>query len=308
MKQNNPTFKPIEIEVSTSTPIRIDKFVQQHLDISRTKTQLLFEQQNVYLNDKISKKNSIVKDGDSILIKIFTNPNKINITLQPYKTELDIAYEDKDMMIVNKPSGMLIHPTGFNETDTLANALVYYFNEHYPDCQPGIVHRLDKDTSGLIIIAKNLEALHLLQAMVANHLVEKTYYALVNDNFSNDHMIVEAPIARSFQDKLRMQVGKGKNSKFAKTEFFICHNYHQYALIKCLLHTGRTHQIRVHLRYINHPIINDPLYGTRDKTTTYGQYLHAYKLKFIHPILHKEIVVELPLPNEFSEYINSHKE
>ncbi len=308
MKQNNPINKPIEIKVKIETPIRIDKFIQQKLDISRTKIQLLFEQENVYLNEKIVKKNSIVKNGDFVLIKITEDPNKINISLKPFKAKLNIAYEDDEMLIVNKPSGMLVHPTGYNEPDTLANVLMYHFEKHYPELQPGIVHRLDKDTSGLIMIAKNLNALHSLQTMVANHEVEKTYYALVNDNFNNDHVIVEAPIARSFQDKLRMQVGKGKNAKPSTTEFFLCKNYHQFALIKCLLHTGRTHQIRVHLRYINHPVINDPLYGTRTKTTKYGQYLHAYELKFTHPILKKKIHIETPLPTEFTKYIDSHKE
>lgn len=290
---------------------RIDKVLSTILNISRNKVQELLISNNILVNNTIiNKSNFLLAPNDLIEIKNneIKDINKyLTDEVKPFKTKLDILYEDEYFLIINKPSGMLTHPTKFNEDNTLLNACVYYFNEQRIKEDPWIVHRLDKDTSGLIIVAKGLETLNVLQKIFNERNVIKKYYALVNDCLKEQRLIIDVPIARSFQNKLKMNAINGKNPKESQTGVELIENYKNSALVSCELFTGRTHQIRVHLKHINHPILNDPLYGLEEKTSEYGQYLHSYFLSFIHPYKNIKIEIKTELPFEFKEKIKKLK-
>lgn len=221
----------------------------------------------------------------------------------PCEDKVEIIYEDEYFIIINKKSGVLTHPTQYNEDNTILNIMKYYFDKNKIQSDPWIIHRLDKDTSGLLLIAKNLEVLNKFKELINNKSIIKKYYAIVHNVLKDKKIIIDIPIARSFQSKLRMQAINGKNSKSSQTEIELIENFKHHALLSCNLLTGRTHQIRVHLRYINHSIINDPLYGIESKVTDYKQYLHAYYLKFEHPYTKKEIEINISMPDEFKEKI-----
>lgn len=287
---------------------RLDIFLVEELKKSRNKIQELVLNNNISINDKIVNKNGMILNfNDKIEITETKNDFEINSNIESYELDLEILYEDEYLLIINKPSGILTHPTSFNEKNTLANAIKYLFEKKKITTNPGIIHRLDKDTSGLIIIAKNLETLNLMQDMMQEKKITKRYYALVHNNIKGDNFIIDMPICRSMQSKLRMQVGEGKNFKNAITEVEVIERFSTYCLLICTLHTGRTHQIRVHLRHINHPLVNDPLYGVDKNPTEYGQYLCAYEIEFIHPINNKKINVKIELPEEFKKIIREIK-
>lgn len=288
---------------------RIDKYLAEILEISRTKIQDMINDNLIQLNDKLLKKpGHEIKNGDLILITEKIIKNKIESDYLLYELDLDIKYEDEYFLIVNKPSGLLSHPTYYEKEITLFNALLFYFIKNKIDSKPLLVHRIDKDTSGLLIIAKNENSLEKLQHLFLTHEIEKRYYALVHDNFKWSHVLIKLPISRTKQNILKFQTSKGKNSKDAETEVFVLKRFESFCLVDCILITGRTHQIRLHLKSINHSILNDPLYGIENKTTLYGQYLICYLLKFIHPFTNKLIKIDLGLPIEFIEKMATENE
>lgn len=294
------TFKYLDLNSE-----RIDKVLSNYLNISRTTAAKLIDYSVVYLNDQlVTKSKQLVVLNDQI--KVFEAEIKeSNTAIEPYQYHLKIIYEDSDLLVVFKPSGMLVHPSIYNEQDTLVNALKAYFKDQYFY----IAHRLDKFTSGMLIVAKNPEALKNIQEQFINCTVDKAYYALVENKFDDNHLhfLIDEPIGHSYQDKLRMRTGDCKNPKEAKTIVKVLEQYVNTALISVQIITGRTHQIRVHMRYINHPVINDPLYGSRKSVTDYEQFLHAYYLKFTHPITNQTLEFKDEIPSEFVEMIQKLK-
>lgn len=274
---------------------RLDKYLSQNTDFNRSLVDKLIDDQLVLVNDQPAKKAGMnLTKGDEI--KILEKEKVEAISLLPYQYPLNIQYEDEDIIIVYKPSGMLSHPTQYGEQDTMQNALLHYANQQW---EPLIIHRLDKDTSGLIIYAKHKKSQEAMLAIFANRQIEKRYYALVHQKLNKDHVMIDVPISRSSDSKMKMVAGEFKNAKDALTELWVIKQWNKYALLDVLLHTGRTHQIRVHLKYINHPIINDPLYSSDRSDNLYNQYLMAYYLKFTQPLNHKVIEIKMEMDKEF---------
>ena len=275
--------------------MRLDEYVKNKFDVSRSKAQKL-NADNLVLVNKEHKNNSyIVEEND--IVELIENKEYIPSKFKSENIPLDIVYEDKDLVIINKPSGMVVHPASGNYENTLVNALIYRYNLDDTNVRSGIAHRIDKDTSGLVIVAKNDKTLELLTDMFKNKEIKKTYVAIVDGVINNKSGTINAPITRDVKDRKKMMVGKdGKNSI---THFYVIKTFKNNTYISLNLETGRTHQIRVHMAYIGHPVTNDKVYGKEN--TSFGQYLHASKLEFIHPITKKEIIVEAPLPEEFME-------
>ena len=275
--------------------MRLDEYVKNKFDVSRSKAQKL-NADNLVLVNKEHKNNSyIVEEND--IVELIENKEYIPSKFKSENIPLDIVYEDKDLVIINKPSGMVVHPASGNYENTLVNALIYRYNLDDTNVRSGIAHRIDKDTSGLVIVAKNDKTLELLTDMFKNKEIKKTYVAIVDGVINNKSATINAPITRDVKDRKKMMVGKdGKNSI---THFYVIKTFKNNTYISLNLETGRTHQIRVHMAYIGHPVTNDKVYGKEN--TSFGQYLHASKLEFIHPITKKEMIVEAPLPEEFIE-------
>ena len=275
--------------------MRLDEYVKNKFDVSRSKAQKL-NADNLVLVNKEHKNNSyIVEEND--IVELIKNKEYIPSKFKSENIPLDIVYEDKDLVIINKPSGMVVHPASGNYENTLVNALIYRYNLDDTNVRSGIVHRIDKDTSGLVIVAKNDKTLELLTDMFKNKEIKKTYVAIVDGVINNKSATINAPITRDVKDRKKMMVGKdGKNSI---THFYVIKTFKNNTYISLNLETGRTHQIRVHMAYIGHPVTNDKVYGKEN--TSFGQYLHASKLEFIHPITKKEMIIEAPLPEEFIE-------
>jgi len=275
--------------------MRLDEYVKNKFDVSRSKAQKL-NADNLVLVNKEHKNNSyIVEEND--IVELIENKEYIPSKFKSENIPLDIVYEDKDLVIINKPSGMVVHPASGNYENTLVNALIYRYNLDDTNVRSGIAHRIDKDTSGLVIVAKNDKTLELLTDMFKNKEIKKTYVAIVDGVINNKSATINAPITRDVKDRKKMMVGKdGKNSI---THFYVIKTFKNNTYISLNLETGRTHQIRVHMAYIGHPVTNDKVYGKEN--TSFGQYLHASKLEFIHPITKKEMIIEAPLPEEFIE-------
>ena len=275
--------------------MRLDEYVKNKFDVSRSKAQKL-NADNLVLVNKEHKNNSyIVEEND--IVELIENKEYIPSKFKKENIPLDIVYEDKDLVIINKPSGMVVHPASGNYENTLVNALIYRYNLDDTNVRSGIAHRIDKDTSGLVIVAKNDKTLELLTDMFKNKEIKKTYVAIVDGVINNKSGTINAPITRDVKDRKKMMVGKdGKNSI---THFYVINTFKNNTYISLNLETGRTHQIRVHMAYIGHPVTNDKVYGKEN--TSFGQYLHASKLEFIHPITKKEMIIEAPLPEEFME-------
>lgn len=281
--------------------IRIDKYLSNNTDLSRTLISKMIDNGYILVNDKLTKNNYKVKENDIIKID---ESFKEETNIEPEEMKLNIVYDDNDIMIVNKPSGMVVHPGNGNYSGTLVNGLMYYTNslsDINGEIRPGIVHRIDKDTSGLIIIAKNNKTHEILSDYFKNKTITRTYIALVKGEISTNSGTIDAPIGRSDKDRKKMAV-TSKNSKNAITHFTVLKRYKGYTLIKCKLDTGRTHQIRVHMNYIGHPVYNDPVY-TNDKCSDFGQFLHSYSMEFIHPITKEKMYFECPLPEYFTEFL-----
>lgn len=293
----------MKIEVKMSQE-RLDKYLASNTEYSRSLIMKMLDEDYITVNGKHEKASYKVKEGDIIEIKEgFVSSTDI----VPEKMDIDIVYEDDDLMVINKPSGMVVHPGSGNYSNTLVNGLLYYTNELSDvngEERPGIVHRIDKDTSGLLLVAKNNKTHAIMGEYFKNHdNIKREYIALVCGRFMHDSATIDAPIGRDPKDRKKMAV-QAENSKEAVTHIKVLKKYKDYTLISCVLETGRTHQIRVHLNYIGYPIYNDPVYNTK-KATEFGQFLHSAKMDFIHPITKKEMHFEAPLPKYFQEFIDS---
>jgi len=277
---------------------RIDKYLIAHTGFSRTKIQKLIDSSDIKVNNRNIKNSYLVKSGDNIEI----NVSDINITdIQAQDIPLDIYYEDNDLLVVNKPSGMVVHPAPGHYIDTLVNALLFHCNKLSNingNIRPGIVHRIDKDTSGLLLVAKNDNAHIKLAKDLQDKKIDRKYVALVSGIINNDSGTIDAPIGRDINDRKRMAI-TDINSKDAITHFTVIERLDKATLIECKLETGRTHQIRVHMKYINHPIINDPVYGVKKLIDDSGQLLHSKRIGFYHPMTLKYMEFESPLPDKF---------
>ena len=283
---------------------RLDSFLSKELDISRSKIQKLIKEKKVTVNNKYESSSYQVKKGDEIE-ELDDLDYEINV--EPEDIPLDIIYEDDDLLVINKESGMVVHPAPGHYTGTLVNALLYKYKDLAGDkFRPGIVHRLDKDTSGLMLVAKNEYTLEKLSEMIGNKEVERRYIALVNGIIKHDTGTIDAPIGRDLNNRQKMAV-TDKNSKEAITHFKVLEHLNNHTLIECILETGRTHQIRVHMAYIGFPITNDPLYG-KGKSDEFGQMLHSKYIKFTHPRTKKELEFSIDPPKEFTDKIEELRE
>ena len=281
--------------------VRIDQYLTEELDISRSKVQKLIKEEKVLVNDKIVSNNYKVKLDDEIEVN---DELDFDINIEAEDIPLNIVYEDEHLLIVNKESGMVVHPAPGNYSGTLVNALMGKFNLSNDKVRPGIVHRIDKDTSGLLVVAKDDKTHELLGNMIKNKDVVRIYVALVDGVIKHETGTIDAPIGRDPNNRQKMKV-TDENSKDAVTHFRVLKRFNDSTLIECKLETGRTHQIRVHMNYIGFPICNDPVYGRGKKTTSFGQMLHSKSIRFTHPITKKEIYFECDVPNEFKEYLKT---
>lgn len=273
-------------------------------DISRSYIAKLIEEGKVLVNDKQEKSSYKVKENDVICLLDFTDKKS---DIKEEDIPLDVVYEDDDIMIINKVQGMVVHPANGHYSGTLVNALMYQadsLSSINGVIRPGIVHRIDKDTSGLICIAKNDNAHHFLADQLKDHTMSREYIALVRGVIKENSGTIDMPIGRDKKDRQKM--GIDKEGKPAITHFQVLERFNDHTLVKCQLVSGRTHQIRVHMSAINHPVEGDPLYAGRnyDKLYKNGQLLTAYKLKLIHPTSKKEMVFEIDLPDYFKEVLD----
>ena len=291
----------MELKVVDNNNERLDKYLSNNTELSRTLISKMIHDSSILVNGKNTKSNYKVKNNDLIYI---SDNYIVETNIEPEKMDLNIVYEDDDIIIINKPSGMVVHPGNGNYTNTLVNGLMYYTNKLSDingEIRPGIVHRIDKDTSGLIIIAKNNKTHEILSNYFKNKTITRTYIALIKGELNSDSATIDAPIGRSDKDRKKMAV-TNKNSKNAVTHLKVLKRYKGYTLVKLKLDTGRTHQIRVHMEYIGHPIYNDPVY-TNDKCSEFGQFLHSYSMEFMHPITKEKMYFECELPEYFSDFL-----
>ena len=291
----------------TESEIRLDKYLAENSEHSRATILKMLEEGFILVNDKKEKASYKVKENDIIEIKDgFIKNTDVTAT----EMKLDIVYEDDDLMIVNKPSGLVVHPGSGNFDNTLVNGLMHYTNnlsDINGEERPGIVHRIDKDTSGLLVVAKNNKTHAILTEYFKNHKnIRREYIALICGNFPHDSATIDAPIGRDPKDRKKMAV-VAENSKEAITNLKVIKKYKDYTLVSCVLETGRTHQIRVHLNYIGYPVYNDPVYNNK-KSTEFGQFLHSHKIDFIHPITQEKMSFQVPVPKEFQDFIDSLEE
>lgn len=293
-------FKVEENEEGT----RLDVYISSKLeDKSRSYIQDVIEAGNVKVNDKQKKSNYKLRIKDYVTLMM---PENKELEVEKENITLDILYEDSDVIVVNKPQGMVVHPAPGNLSGTLVNALLF----HCKDLsgingvnRPGIVHRIDKDTSGILVVAKNDNAHQKLAEQLKEHTMTREYIALVEGVINSDEGIVDAPLGRHPVDRIKMSVIK--NGRNAITHFKVLERFKANTLVKCILETGRTHQIRVHMSHIGHPIVGDPVYGyKKQKFKLEGQLLHAKKLGFIHPSSGKYMEFESQMPNYFTKVIN----
>lgn len=286
---------------------RIDKFLVENTEYTRSKIQKMIDNDCILVNGKSIKSSYTLKAGDQIEVKDYEE----NTDILPENIPLDIYYEDDDLIVVNKPSGMVVHPAPGNYTGTLVNALMYHTNNLSTvntSIRPGIVHRIDADTSGLLLVAKNDKAHNILAEAIQKKEVVREYIALVEGVIKEDSATIDAPIGRDVNNRKKMCV-TGDNSKEAVTHIRVLERFSNATLIRCKLETGRTHQIRVHLSYIGHPVVNDPVYGRRKLINPkFGQMLHAEKLGFVHPTTKEYMEFTSPVPDEFTKILNMYKE
>lgn len=286
---------------------RIDKYLSSKLgnDFSRAKIQKLIDKELILVNDKEIKSSYKVQNNDIILI----TDKEEDMSVKPEKMGIDIVYEDDDVMVINKKSGVVVHPAPGNYSGTLVNGLMYLnrdLSHVNGEFRPGIVHRIDKDTSGLLIVAKNDKAHRILSEELKEKKIKRKYIALVSGVINHDVGEIDAPIGRNPSDRKKMCV-TSTNSKDAITHFRVLERYKNASLIECELETGRTHQIRVHMKYINHPVINDPMYG-KNNHGEFGQLLHAKEITFTHPTTKKVMTFTCELPEEFNKILEEYKE
>lgn len=290
--------------IVTENQERLDKYLANNTEHSRSTIIKMLDNGFIKVNGKIEKASYKVRVNDCIDIEDgFVEETDI----VPVKMDINIVYEDDDLIVVDKPSGLVVHPGSGNYDNTLVNGLMHHTNslsDINGEERPGIVHRIDKDTSGLLVIAKNNKSHAILSEYFKKHdNIKREYIALICGNFPHDSATIDAPIGRDPKDRKKMTV-TATNSKEAITHLKVLKKYKDYTLVSLILETGRTHQIRVHMNYIGYPVYNDPVYNTK-KCTEFGQFLHSHKMDFIHPITNKEMHFESPLPEEFQNFIDS---
>ncbi len=296
----------MKIEVIEENEERIDQYLSKNeeLGLTRSKIQQLIKTGNVLVNDEVVRSSYKVQMGDIIEINIIFE----EMDIRGEDIPLDIVYEDEDVLVVNKKSGMVVHPAIGNTHGTLVNALINYskLSSINGEFRPGIVHRIDKDTSGLLLVAKNDKAHLFLEEELKQRKISRIYLALVNGVINHDTGEIDAPIGRDKNDRKKMAV-TSNNSKEAVTHFKVLERYKNSTLVECKLDTGRTHQIRVHMKYIGHSIVNDPVYGRGKNIDNYGQMLHARSLTFTHPVTKKVMSFNVEPDEEFKKILEIYK-
>ncbi|MEQ8153546.1 MAG: RluA family pseudouridine synthase [Clostridiaceae bacterium] len=284
--------------------LRLDKFLAEILvDKSRSFIQEIINSENVKVNGRVVKSSYKLKTGDHIMVVL---PEAVNLDVQGENIPLEIMHEDRDVIVVNKPQGMVVHPAPGNYSGTLVNALLF----HCKDLsgingviRPGIVHRIDKDTSGVLVVAKNDYSHNFLASQLKDHSMKREYIALVEGRLKNQNGTINAPIGRHPKERIKMAIVE--NGREAVTHYEVLEVFDKYTLIKCMLETGRTHQIRVHMAKIGHPLVGDPVYGhKKQKFLVSGQMLHARLLGFIHPSTKEYMEFSSELPKYFQDIIN----
>lgn len=282
---------------------RLDQFISGLLpEYSRNVIQTWIEDEKITVNGKKVKNNYRLKLNDEVSYEI----TETETTIQPIAMDLNIVFEDDSLMVIDKPKGLIVHPSPstLNQA-TLVHGLLAHTNQLSDingALRPGIIHRIDKDTSGLMIVAKTNEAHEILVQDLKDRKISREYYALVHHPFKHQSALVDGPIGRDTRNRQRMTVTEN-NSKEARTHLYLIENFNEYALLRCKLETGRTHQIRVHCSYIQHPIVGDQTYSYKNTLDTQGQCLHAFKLKFNHPITNEPLEFESPMPQIMKETI-----
>lgn len=284
--------------------VRIDKWIcEQNQEISRSMLHKLLKENQVTVNGKMVSKSYKVTNGDEIILEI---PEPVELDVLPEDIPIEIVYEDDDLLVVNKPKGMVVHPAAGNYNGTLVNALLFHCKGRLSSIngviRPGIVHRIDKNTSGLLIVAKTDKAHAGLAEQIKAHTFTREYQAVICGRLKESNGTIEAPIGRHPVDRKKMCVTE-KNSKEAKTEYTVLDEFNGYSHIKLKLYTGRTHQIRVHMSYVGHPVYGDDVYGKASKLCE-GQCLHAKKIGFIHPISGNYLEFDSELPEYFVTVLN----
>ena len=288
---------------------RLDTYIPSvDTDITRTSAQRLIEDGNILVNGKNAKVSYKIQENDKISVEI---PEPKQIELKAQDIPIEIVYEDSDIIVVNKPKGMVVHPANGNPDGTLVNAIMAICKDSLSgiggEIRPGIVHRIDKDTSGLLIVAKNDNVHVKMSEQIKNHEVKKTYIALVRGVFKENEATIDMPIGRSTSDRKKMAVNK--NGKNAITHIKVLKRFDKYTLLKVNIETGRTHQIRVHLSHIGYPIVGDYTYSNgKNEFDVVGQCLHAQKLEFKHPITQKDMCLEAELPQYFKDILDKLKD
>lgn len=291
--------------ICNESGIRLDKFISvADVSLSRNAAVNLIENSDVTVNDKLVDKKYKLSEGDVVVLQI---PDPVPYEAKAENIPLDIVYEDNYLLVVNKPKGMVVHPAAGNYDGTLVNALLYHCGSSLSGIngvlRPGIVHRIDKDTSGLLIVAKNDFAHTHLAKQIKDHSFTREYEAVVFGNLKDDDGVVNAPIGRNPNDRKKMCV-TAKNSKNAVTHYSVIRRYKGYTHIRCILETGRTHQIRVHMAYLGHPVAGDIVYGVKNEKVSFiGQCLHARKIGFVHPKTDEYIEFISQLPDYFTDFI-----
>ena len=297
----------MEIKIIDNDGIRLDKYLMEKLDVSRSKVQKLIDNENILVNGKVCKASYVVKIDDMIEIVSLDDEE---MEVEAENIPLDIVYEDDYLLVVNKPSGMVVHPGNGNYNHTLVNALMYHCNNLSSvngKIRPGIVHRIDADTSGLLLVAKNDMVHNDLAKQISEKSVIRKYMCLVHGVINEDTATIDAPIGRDKRNRKKMCV-TGDNSKDAVTNIRVIERYSDATLVECILETGRTHQIRVHMEYIKHPVVNDPVYGyNRMDDKDFGQMLHAKEIGFVHPISGKFMDFKVDAPDKFWEILENYK-
>lgn len=288
----------MKLEINDETG-RIDVVLSNMLEESRSKIQRKIKDGKVLVNNKEISCNYQVAKGDIVEVL----KEEVTSNLEKKEIPLDIVFEDENLLIINKQSGLVVHPAPGHMNDTLVNALLVDYPLTDDLLRPGIVHRLDKDTSGLMLVAKNEETKEALSLMLKKKEIKRTYLALVEGVIKPARGTIDAPIGRNPKDRLKMKVIAG--GKEAVTHFKVLKRYQNKTLIECQLDTGRTHQIRVHLAYINHPVVNDPVYGHSKKTTSFGQMLHSYKIELVEPLTKEHLEFTKEPPKEFQDELAS---
>lgn len=293
-----------KIEFVSSGSVRLDKAVSENTELSRTAAARLIEENRILVDGKKADKKLVPHAGAVISVEI-PEPQKCDIL--PENIPLDIVYEDDDLLVVNKPKGMVVHPAAGHYSGTLVNALMYHCGDRLSgingEIRPGIVHRIDKDTSGLLMVAKNDFAHLSLSEQIKEHSFTREYSAVVCGAIKEDGT-VNAPIGRHKTDRKRMCV-TAENSREAVTHYYVLRNYAGYTHLRVVLETGRTHQIRVHMSYIGHPIAGDEVYGNGKPKWLGGQCLHAKKLGFVHPRTGEYMEFDSELPEYFTKFLGS---